>query len=133
MSGDSRGGSSYAFADYDNDGDLDLYVINYVQFDFEKHKSMSFKRCRDVLSTAILSGEPDLLYQNNGNGTFTNVTREAGGYNSRGRGLGVVWEDHDNDKTPISISRMIPTTTISIKIMVTANLQMLLSTRGHTG
>jgi len=128
--GDSRWGSSCAFADYDNDGDLDLYVTNYVQFDFEKHKTCRFNDVETYWQPQDFQGESDLLYQNNGNGTFTNVTREAGVYNSRGRGLGVVWGDLTTTKTPISISRMTPTTTISIKIMVTENLQMLLSTRG---
>jgi len=98
--GDSRWGSSCAFADYDNDGDLDLYVTNYVQFDFEKHKTCRFNDVETYCQPQDFQGQSDLLYQNNGNGTFTNVTREAGVYNSRGRGLGVVWGDYDNDRDP---------------------------------
>ena len=98
--GDSLWGSSCAFADYDNDGDLDLYVTNYVQFDFEKHKTCRFNDVETYWQPQDFQGESDLLYQNNGNGTFTNVTREAGVYNSRGRGLRVVWGDYDNDKDP---------------------------------
>ncbi|HIA64756.1 TPA: CRTAC1 family protein [Candidatus Poribacteria bacterium] len=98
--GDSRWGSGCAFADYDNDGDLDLYVANYVQFDFEKHKTCRFNDVETYCQPQDFQGESDLLYQNNGNGTFTDVTQEAGVYNSRGRGLGVVWGDYDNDKDP---------------------------------
>ena len=98
--GDSRWGTGCSFADYDNDGDLDLYVANYVQFDFENHKTCRFNNIETYCQPQDFQGESDLLYQNNGNGIFTNVTQEAGVYNTRGRGLGVVWGDYDNDGDP---------------------------------
>ena len=96
--GDSRWGTGCSFADYDNDGDLDLYVANYVQFDFENHKTCRFNNIETYCQPQDFQGESDLLYQNNGNGIFTDVTQEAGVYNTRGRGLGVVWGDYDNDR-----------------------------------
>ena len=98
--GDSRWGTGCSFADYDNDGDLDLYVANYVQFDFENHKTCRFNNIETYCQPQDFQGESDLLYQNNGNGIFTDVTQEAGVYNTRGRGLGVVWGDYDNDRDP---------------------------------
>jgi hypothetical protein len=43
------------------------------------------------------AGAADVLYRNNGDGTFTDVTRAVGVYQPRSRGLGVVWGDYDND------------------------------------
>ncbi|MBI4531839.1 MAG: VCBS repeat-containing protein, partial [Candidatus Latescibacteria bacterium] len=96
---DDKWGTSCAFADYDNDGDLDLYVANYVEVSPEKDKS-----CSDPISNLKFychprefDGQPDVLYRNNGDGTFTDVTRDAGVFNPSGKGLGVVWGDYDND------------------------------------
>jgi hypothetical protein len=73
------------WADYDNDGFLDLYVGRYLD-------------ARRTIPTTFYArnGEPNQLYHNNGDGTFTNVTEPAG-VGDKGLCLGVVWGDFDDD------------------------------------
>jgi hypothetical protein len=92
-------GASAGFGDIDADGDLDLYVVNYVDFTLENHK-----RCGnpglglpDYCHPQVYNGLPDVLFRNNGDGTFSDVTREAGVYAQEGKGLGVVFGDYDDD------------------------------------
>jgi hypothetical protein len=74
-----------SWADYNNDGYLDLYVGRYLD------------PRKDIPTTFYArNGEPNQLYRNNGNGSFSNVT-EAAGVGERGLCLGSVWGDYDND------------------------------------
>ena len=100
--GDPKWSSSCAFADYDLDGDLDLYVTNYIEFDLEDNPwcGPKEKGIRAYCEPNNFPGLPDTLYRNNGDGTFTDVTRESGIYNPTGKGLGVVWGDYDIDGYP---------------------------------
>ena len=86
-----------AFVDYDVDGWLDLYVVNYVQFSAEANPMCSRQGIRTYCTPEALSAEADILYRNNGDGTFTDVTKKAGIAESPGKGLGVVCGDVDND------------------------------------
>jgi len=95
-------GTAAAFADYDNDGNLDLFVANYLDFTMAGHK-----RCGDAARRLVSYCHPDaydsvpnVLYRNRGDGTFDDVTREAGLWNLRGKGLGAVWIDYDGDGDP---------------------------------
>ncbi len=95
-------GTSCAFFDADNDGDVDLYVTNFVEFSAAENKF-----CGDVnrgltayCHPNVYTGVPDVLYRNNGDGTFTDVTRAAGLYTIAGKGLGVVIGDINNDGWP---------------------------------
>ena len=99
---ESRWSTSCAFADYDLDGDLDLYVVNYIEFSIEENPwcGLKEKGVRAYCEPNNFPGQPDTLYRNNGDGTFTDVTREAGVYNADGKGLGVAWGDYDNDGDP---------------------------------
>ena len=97
--GDESWGTSCAFADIDNDGDLDLYVVNYLNTDQVRRN-----KCGSATGTQTtychpdnFDGEADILYANNGDGTFTDITRLSGIYNNTGKGLGVTFGDYDND------------------------------------
>ncbi len=90
--------SSCAFVDYDHDGNLDLYVVNYLDYDIAKDRDWYDPRGRRIYSNPqVYEGVSDTLYRNNGDGTFTDVTRQAGIYNNDGKGLGVTCGDYDND------------------------------------
>jgi len=100
----TRWGSGCAFIDYDRDGLLDIFVANYV--DFDQVKSDSRKTC-DWKGMIVWCGPHGLpaahnaLYHNNGDGTFTDVSRKAGILAPGGcYGLGVVTADFDNDAWP---------------------------------
>jgi hypothetical protein len=96
---DSRWAASSAFGDYDADGDLDLYVANYLDFSLEKNVFCGDWRrglityCHPNRYQAV----PHVLYRNRGDGTFEDVTREAGVLRRDGKGMGVVWGDYDDD------------------------------------
>jgi hypothetical protein len=94
--------ASAAFGDYDRDGDLDLYVSNYVDFTLEGNKYCGNLRLqqRAYCHPDVYNGVPPVLYRNNGDGTFSDVTKAAGVYRSDGKGLGVIWTDVDLDGDP---------------------------------
>jgi len=99
---DPRWGASAAFGDFDDDGFLDLYVCNYIAFEDRLLENLDPKFCiwRGVsvmCGPNGLPGEVDALYRNQGDGTFKDVTREAGVYDPEGKGLGVTFVDVDVD------------------------------------
>jgi hypothetical protein len=104
--GDARWGTGCAFGDYDRDGNVDLYVANYVSFDEKTVRPRgSNDLCRymgaDVFCGPVgLPGQPDVLYRNNGDGTFTDVTAKAGIRDPNYYGFGVIFSDLDNDGWP---------------------------------
>ena len=95
--GDTRWGASCAFVDYDNDSFLDLYVTNYVKYTIESDQVCMNKGVRVYCDPRLYEGELDILYRNNGDGTFTDVTESAGFSEATGRGLALAWSDYDND------------------------------------
>lgn len=101
---DPRWSTGAAFVDYDNDGKLDLFVANYVDFDvnnlpeFGKGRSCQFKGIPVQCGPRGLKGAGDSLYRNNGNGTFTDVTKNAGVSDPDGYyGMAVICSDFDDD------------------------------------
>ena len=97
-----RWSTSCAFADYDNDGHLDLYVVNYIVFSLAENPwcGLKEKGIRAYCEPDNFPAQSDTLFRNNGDGTFTDVTKSAGIYNATGKGLGVVWGDYNNDGAP---------------------------------
>ena len=89
--------SGCAFVDVDADGYLDLYIVNYVQFDPDTNPECTRQGVRTYCTPEALEGAADILYRNNGDGTFTDVTAKAGISSANGKGLGVVCGDIDND------------------------------------
>ena len=90
--------ASAAFADIDRDGDLDLYVCNYVEYALETDIPCYYKnRLRIYCGPNEYHGIADVLYRNNGDGTFTDITKSAGVYEPTTRGLGVVFTDVNGD------------------------------------
>ncbi|HEY7161238.1 MAG TPA: VCBS repeat-containing protein, partial [Acidobacteriota bacterium] len=92
----SSWGTSAVFFDYDRDGFLDLYVANYLAYDSAIVCTDRAGR-PDYCGPKGFSGIPDVLYHNNGNGTFTDVSAQAGISKSAYRGLGVISFDFNQD------------------------------------
>jgi hypothetical protein len=102
--GDARWSAGAAFVDYDNDGNLDLFVANYIAFDFNnlpefgKGRQCQYKGIAVQCGPRGLPGVGDSLYHNNGDGTFTDVSKKAGVSDPNGYyGMGVIASDFDED------------------------------------
>jgi hypothetical protein len=95
---DPRWSTSASFFDYDRDGWLDLFVANYVDFAATmKRECFSSGSARDYCNPVVYSPTPDRLFHNNRDGTFTDVSVKAGISRARGRGLGVLAADFNDD------------------------------------
>ncbi len=95
---ESGWGTSAAFLDLDADGDLDLFVTNYLQWNIEAEIECYMAGVRTFCPPQnYKTPAPDQLFRNNGDGTFTNVSRQAGLLLAFGNGFGVVSADYDND------------------------------------
>jgi enediyne biosynthesis protein E4 len=90
--------SSAAFLDYDRDGDLDLFVANYLDFTPATNKlCYDSVGARDYCTPRAYRPVPDRLFRNEGNGAFTDVSDAAGITKADGAGLGVSTGDYDGD------------------------------------
>jgi enediyne biosynthesis protein E4 len=94
-----RWASSAAWFDYDNDGKLDLVIANYVDWSPDRNFYCGDRGpgMRSYCHPDDFQGQPPSLYHNNGDGTFTDVSRASGIGLKGGNGLGVVTFDYDND------------------------------------
>src|SRR5581483_332670 len=104
---DGRWSAGAAFGDYDGDGYADLMVANYVDFhldDLPQFGSTPYCKYRGVdvqCGPRGLKGAGDALYHNNGDGTFTDVSKQAGVNDPNGYyGLGVLWADFNGTGRP---------------------------------
>jgi hypothetical protein len=90
-------GAGACFLDMDKDGDLDLYVANYLEFSYDKHVAKTTRGVPVYANPRYYPPLPDNLYRNNGDGTFTDVSKVAGIAEHAGWGMGTVCGDYDND------------------------------------
>lgn len=97
-----RWGTGCTFVDYDRDGHLDLFVANYVVFDPKTvPESCAWKGIQVNCGPRGLEPESHLLFHNNGNGKFTDVTQQSGiGAVMKSYGLTAVAADFDDDGWP---------------------------------
>ena len=97
--GPSEWSTSTGFFDFDRDGQLDLYVVNYLDFRLTDNPYCGLRQAgrRMYCHPTMFDGMADRLFRNNGNGTFTDVSAKAGIANPSGKGLGVVFCDFDRD------------------------------------
>jgi hypothetical protein len=91
--------TSAGFFDADNDGDLDLFVVNYLTYDpaIDPYCGQRQNGYRTYCHPTLFDGQASRFFRNNGDGTFTDVSREAGIANPAGKGLGITVCDYDRD------------------------------------
>jgi hypothetical protein len=90
-------GAGASLLDMDRDGDLDLYVANYVDFTYENHRIAHFNGFPAYAGPMDYNPTPDTLYRNNGDGTFMDVSQDSGIAAHKGTGMGMVCADYDHD------------------------------------
>lgn len=100
--GDKGWGTGVSFGDYDRDGDVDLYVANYVDFSLEYESPIPcvWKNIAVYCGPVGLLPGADVLYRNNGDGTFSDQTREAGLTTAKFYGMSAIFADYDGDGWP---------------------------------
>ena len=98
--GDPHMGTSAAFGDYDLDGQLDLYVANYAHIDLSAEKRCFQGGVRVYCGPLDHEGISGVLYRNRGDGTFEDRTLAMGVFTEKGRQLGVLFADYDQDGDP---------------------------------
>jgi hypothetical protein len=104
--GKQRWNTGCAFVDYDKDGHLDLFVANYINFDpktapLPESGPCLYKGHMVACGPPGLEGGRNILFHNNGDGTFTDVSAQSGILKTPGTyGLGVLVADFDNDGWP---------------------------------
>ncbi|WP_263379394.1 CRTAC1 family protein [Granulicella paludicola] len=104
LSRDQGWATGAVFGDYDGDGNVDLFVPHYVDLDLNDLPTLGSKKTCTYHDIAVqcgprgLRGSPDSLYHNNGDGTFAEVSKEAGVDDpQRYFGLSAVWSDFNGD------------------------------------
>jgi len=94
---DRKVGAGACFLDIEGDGDLDLFVANYLEFSYDMRMTANKRGMPVYVAPSHFPPWPDDLYRNNGDGTFTDVSEQSGVSLHEGRGMGMVSADYDND------------------------------------
>jgi hypothetical protein len=89
-----------AWLDVNNDGLLDLFVLNYLQWDYKTEPLCGFGDTYDYCTPRFYKGQPNQLFLNKGDGTFQDVSEEWGLRAHVGKGMGVGVADYDQDGRP---------------------------------
>ena len=89
-----------AWVDVNNDGLLDLFVVNYVQWTYSDQPLCAVGGVADYCSPKFYKGQPNQLFLNQGDGTFREVSKEWGLRSHVGKGMGVGMADYDLDGRP---------------------------------
>lgn len=93
---DGKWATSAGFFDYDKDGDLDLYIVRYVKYSMTDPHKVYRNRMQIYAAPIYFDAEPDQLWRNDGDGTFTDITKEAG-LSEKKNGLALAIGDIDKD------------------------------------
>jgi hypothetical protein len=97
VSNGSLVGAGACFLDIENDGDLDLYAANYLEFSYETHVVRTIDGLPRYPVPRDFTPVPDSLFRNEGDGTFTDISQQSGVARQAGTGMGMVCLDHDED------------------------------------
>ena len=89
-----------AWVDVNNDGLLDLFIVNYLRWDFTSEQLCQYKGVPDYCAPRFYKGLPNQVYLNKGDGTFEDVSERWGIRGHVGKGMGVAVADYDLDGLP---------------------------------
>ena len=88
------------WVDVNNDGLLDLFIVNYLQWEYSAIPHCKFQTDTDYCHPRFYKGQPDQLFLNNGDGTFRDASKQWGIRDHVGKGMGVGLADYDLDGKP---------------------------------